>query len=357
MSYAKTEYQRSSLEKIFVILFIPAVIVFYLAYKYPEVFLYFNLIKSTDSFYFLGKHPSFWYATLYSFIVCSISLKVLIKNHSPYRKGKIKLSSYQQKKFLSIFLVQFILLYVIPFYILPLMQNRPFFSDPITPVSHDAFVYVSKGFTSWGGMVYVFLLVPLSVYLFGKRYCSWFCACGNLAETIGVTVWGSNWVKYKTPTGKWAQKLEKLQSFFLVFGLIYGLVLFMDFLKLVMAPSLIYAGTMFQNLVVDFTFGAIIGVGAYPFLGTRIWCRYGCPLARMMVWVGRYGKSRFKVQADDKCKGINACSVVCPMGIDVASYAHLNRQPIMGSFGLNNTSCIGCGGCIDSCPVSALHFA
>jgi formate hydrogenlyase subunit 6/NADH:ubiquinone oxidoreductase subunit I len=28
----------------------------------------------------------------------------------------------------------------------------------------------------------------------------------------------------------------------------------------------------------------------------------------------------------------------------------------MGSFGLNDTPCIGCGGCIDICPVKGLEF-
>jgi len=44
------------------------------------------------------------------------------------------------------------------------------------------------------------------------------------------------------------------------------------------------------------------------------------------------------------------------MGIDVASYAHLDKKPTMGSFGLTETPCIGCGGCIDICPVKALSF-
>ncbi|MCO4795453.1 MAG: 4Fe-4S binding protein [Bacteriovoracaceae bacterium] len=357
MSYAKGSIKRSTAEKIFIFLFLPLVLLMYFSYKYPHLLVSIGWIESVSSAYLLGKSPSFWYASLYTLIVCSIAGKVLLQGKSPYKKGKSPaLSNYQKKKFLSIFLVQLILLYLIPFFIVPLSQGKSFFQDPILPTNVDAYVYISRAFTSWGGLFYMFVVIPLSVWFFGKRFCSWFCACGNLAETIGVTKWGANWVKYKTPTGPTADKMEKLQVFFMVFGLAYGLVLFADFLNLFTATTLLGAGKAFQDIVIDFIFGAIIGVGAYPFLGTRIWCRYGCPLAKMMELQGRYFGSKFKVQANDKCKGINLCSQVCPMGIDVASYAHKDKVPTLGSFGLKESPCIGCGGCIDICPVDGLEF-
>ena len=102
--------------------------------------------------------------------------------------------------------------------------------------------------------------------------------------------------------------------------------------------------------------GALIGVGAYPILGTRIWCRYGCPLAGMMKLFGTYSKSRAIIVADDKCKGIGHCSVVCPMGIDVESFAHKSRVPLHGDYGLSKTPCISCGSCVATCPAGALKF-
>ena len=122
------------------------------------------------------------------------------------------------------------------------------------------------------------------------------------------------------------------------------------------SPSLAEALRAFQDLAVDLIFGALIGVGAYPFLGTRMWCRYGCPLAGMMRLFGKFSLSRFQVKANEKCKGLNLCTTQCPMGIDVASFAHKDGHPIEGSFGLQNTPCIGCGGCVDICPVQALNF-
>jgi polyferredoxin len=357
MSYVKTALKRSTVEKVFLVFFVPAVILGYAIYKYPGFFVSLGWFESLRSLYFFGKHPSFWYSLLYTAIVCGIAGKVILQNKSPYKKGKnSELSSYQRWKFISIFVSQLFFFFILPYIIPPLMAGRDFFADSTTPLNKDAYIYVSRGFTSWGGFFYIFILVPAVAWFMGKRYCAWFCACGNLAETIGITKWGASWVKHKTPTGKTAKRLEHLQTAFLFGGIVYGLILFFDLLKVFSAPTLVEAGRYYQDFIVDFIFGAVIGIAAYPFYGTRVWCRYGCPLAKGMELFGKYTKSRFKVAANDKCKGLNLCSQVCPMGIDVASYAHQDKKPIMGSFGLEETPCIGCGGCVDICPVDALSF-
>ncbi len=357
MSFAKGSLKRSNLEIVFLIFFLPATILGYSIYKYPNYFVEIGLLENIRSIYFFEKHPSFWYSLLYTAIVCFIAGKVVIQNKSPYKKGKGKtLSKYQRNKFISIFACQLLFFFLIPYIVPFLLSGKEFFNDPTTPLNKNAYIYVSRGFTSIGGAIYIFVLVPISVWFLGKRYCAWFCACGNLAETIGITKWGSQWVKYKTPTGKFAKKMEHLQTLFLVGGIIYGIILFLDIWKIFSSPDLSSAFLFYQDFIVDFIFGAVIGIGAYPFLGTRAWCRYGCPLAKGMELFGKYSKSRFKVEANEACKGLNLCSQVCPMGIDVASYAHKDKKPINGSFGLNETPCIGCGGCVDVCPVDALSF-
>lgn len=349
------EYSRSFGEKVFLVFFFPSVLIMYLVYKYPLLFV--DESKVEETFYFFGKSTSFWYSTLYTFIVCFISLKVFLKKKSPYAKNKkAVLSDYQKYKWLSIFFSQLIFFYFIPYFLPYLKSGGNFFNDQYAPLNKDAYVYFYNGFTSLGGAIWIFLIVPISVWFLGKRYCSWFCACGNLAETIGVTSWGSKWVKMMTPRGKTAQKLEAIQYLFLIGALIFGIFLFLDIWKIFSAPNFLMAWRFFQDLVVDLIFGALIGVGAYPILGTRIWCRYGCPLAGFMRLFGKYSKSKFKVVANDKCVGVSLCTDVCPMGIDVASFAHKDKKPIMGSFSLDNSTCIGCGGCIDICPVKALSF-
>ncbi len=346
---------RTKAEIIFICLFLPTVIGFYLIYKYPTWFVPED--KVTETFFWLGKSTSFWYNTVYTGIVCWISALVILKGKTPYGKDKgKKISPYQKNKFISIFLSQFIFFYLIPFYLPTILQGQAFFSDTYGPLNKNAYVYVYNGFTSIGGFMYIFVVVPLSVWFFGKRYCSWFCACGNLAEAIGVTSWGNKWVAERTPRSTTSKKLEVLQYIFLAFAVMFGIVLFLHGIKIITSQSFVDGLRNFQDLTVDLIFGALIGVGAYPFLGTRIWCRYGCPLAAMMRVHGKYAKSKFQVVANEKCRGLGLCTTQCPMGIDVASYAHTNKIPTMGSFGLQNSPCIGCGGCIDICPVKALNF-
>jgi polyferredoxin len=289
--------------------------------------------------------------------VCGICLKILLRGKSPYGKSKIKnLSSYQRKKFISIFWAQLLFFFLIPYLIPALSQSGGFFNDVYKPLNKNSYIYVYNAFTSLGGFFYIFILVPVTVYFFGKRYCSWFCACGNLAETVGVTSWGRQWVQKLTPRGRSASRLEIMQLFFLILACGFGLLLFLDSWKVLSASSWIQTWRFFQDLVVDLIFGALIGVRAYPFLGTRIWCRYGCPLAQSMKLFGAFSRSRFKVNANKNCRGINLCTQACPMGIDVASYAHRGGVPLEGSFDLKKTPCIGCGGCIDICPEKALSF-
>ncbi len=348
--------KRSQAEKIFLFFFLPVTIIFYLIYKYPLWFV--DSPEAVEAyFYWFGKSTGFWYATVYSGSIVWICSKVLLSQKTPYGKTKKKkLSPYQTKKFLSILLSQFILFYLLP-YILPgIKQEGGFFNDSYSPVNKNAYIYVYNGFTSLGGFVYIFFLVPISVWFLGKRYCSWFCACGNLAEAFGVTKWGNKWVTKRTPRSETSKKLEVIQYFFLVTAVIFGFLIFLDTWKIFSAGSLLASWRAAQDLVVDLIFGALIGVGAYPFLGTRIWCRYGCPMAAGMRLFGKFTKSRFKVKANSRCKGLDLCSTQCPMGIDVAGYAHKDKTPIKGSFGLETTPCIGCGGCVDICPVQALEF-
>lgn len=218
-----------------------------------------------------------------------------------------------------------------------------------------AHVYVSPAFFSTFAFSYMFIIIPIFVWFFGKRYCSWICACGNLAETVGTTKWGSKWVKEGTPRGEKSLHLEIIQIVMLIFSIVVGLSAILNVYH-VINPGLHDRLWYVQDFLTDFMFGSLIGVGLYPFFGTRIWCRYGCPMARWMKLFGRWSRSHFAVIPSDKCKGIGLCSQACPMGIPVADYAHKDKKPIEISFGLHSTPCIGCGGCVDSCPVDALSF-
>lgn len=352
----KNADRRTVAEWMFLIFFLPGIVALYIVYKYP----YWLLPEGADPqyFYLFGKSPAFWYSTAYTLLVCGIAAWVLLANRNRYQRSKKKapLSAYQRGKFLSIFLAQAIAFYALPILVPAFAQEGGFFNDPPKIAAKSAHVYVYPAFQSVGMAVYVFLVIPVAVWFFGKRYCSWFCSCGNLAETVGVLPWGSKWVRLYTPRGNAAKRWEVVQTYVLAFAAFFGVMLLVDGLQLFTASSLVAGLQSGQDLVIDFLFGSVVGVGAYPFLGTRIWCRYGCPLAKGMQLVGQLTGSRFAVVPNDKCRGLGLCTQVCPMGIDVASYAHRDKKPIEVAFGLDSTPCIGCGGCIAVCPVEALSF-
>jgi len=353
----RTSDQRSVGEFLFLLLFYPVVVAFYVIYKYPDWVL--PADGDLKTFHLLGKSPGFWYLTVYTGLVCGTCLWVLIDGRNRYQRSKNKepLSKYQRAKFISILLSQSIAFYLVPFVLPALSQPGGFFNDPGKLAVKTAHVYVFPAFQSWGLAIYVFLVIPLAVWFFGKRYCSWFCSCGNLSEAVGVLPWGAKWVRLHTPRGDTAKRLEVIQLYVLLFAVLFGVVLLVDGARLFAAGPLVDRLRAVQDLLIDFVFGSLVGIGAYPILGTRVWCRYGCPLAQGMKLFGRFSRSRFAVVPNDKCRGLNVCTQACPMGIDVAGFAHREKQPIEVSFGLWNTTCIGCGGCIDVCPVGALSFA
>ena len=67
-------------------------------------------------------------------------------------------------------------------------------------------------------------------------------------------------------------------------------------------------------------FAGVLGVGLYPLMGTRVWCRFGCPMAALLGLVQKLGRFRITVKKD-MCISCGNCSTYCEMGIDVRQYA------------------------------------
>jgi ferredoxin-type protein NapH len=77
----------------------------------------------------------------------------------------------------------------------------------------------------------------------------------------------------------------------------------------------------------------IVGVGFYPLMGTRVWCRFGCPMAAILGLLQRFN-SRFRITTNGaQCI---SCGNYCEMGIDVRFYAQRGQNII-------RSSCVGCG--------------
>jgi len=96
-------------------------------------------------------------------------------------------------------------------------------------------------------------------------------------------------------------------------------------------------------------FSAVIGVGFYPLMGNRVWCRFGCPMAAILGIFQRTF-SRFRITTNGgQCMSCGNCSTYCEMGIDVRAYAQRGANVV-------RASCVGCGVCSSVCPRGVLKL-
>jgi polyferredoxin len=254
----------------------------------------------------------------------------------------------------------------------------------------------------------MFLISPILTYLYGKRwYCSWVCGCGALAETAGdpfrqlsskkVSVWKfERWMIHVVLVFISITTIAVLWSFLssnksmsiisreqfvggvVVFILILMGVLFFwkkDGLNkdakytllslgiILIAVLSIQAFSGEKNILfinsytlqkwygfgIGAAFSGVLGVGFYPILGSRVWCRFGCPMAAILGLQQRL-LSRFRITTNGgQCISCGNCSTYCEMGIDVRAYAQRGENIV-------RSSCVGCGVCSAVCPRGVLKL-
>jgi polyferredoxin len=214
----------------------------------------------------------------------------------------------------------------------PLFFNTFFWWAPSDP---RWIVYLFVG----AGLLGTFVGIPWLARRHGKRFCTWICGCGGLAETLG-----DRW-RHLSPKGERSRAWEFQAVVIMAAALIIGLV--------VVGAYQTSGGNPWwkgYNYLVDFWLVAVIPITLYPFFGGKIWCRYWCPLAAFNQLLSqRYGQ--LKIVSDDRCITCTECSKYCQVGVDVMAFAR-NQQP----FDNSNSACIHCGICIDVCPMGVLSF-
>ena len=190
-----------------------------------------------------------------------------------------------------------------------------------------------------GGAIGTAVIIPLLARRHGKRFCTWVCGCGGLAETLG-----DRW-RHLAPKGQrsraWEfQNVVILLWAFLVLAIVIGIY----------NQDGNNGWWSTYNYMVDFWLVAVIPIAMYPFFGGKVWCRYWCPLAALNQVLARwYGK--LKITSNEKCITCAECSKYCQVGVDVMAFAK-NQE----AFDNTNSACIHCGICIDVCPVDVLAF-
>jgi len=260
------------------------------------------------------------------------------------------------------------------------------------------------------GILMIFIISPVLTYLYGKRwYCSWVCGCGGLAETAGdpfrhlsdksLKAWQiERWIIHLVLLFAFIMTAAVIFSFFhnnaqgywldkslfviliiailviilvavwavkafrskiaykarLVFSIVSGLVILSMILALASGNSNAFFIDYYKlrstyGFLVGAAFSGVIGVGFYPLMGSRVWCRFGCPMAAILG-IQQKLFSRFRITTNGgQCISCGNCSTYCEMGIDVRAYAQKGQDIV-------RASCVGCGICAAVCPRGVLRL-
>ena len=175
---------------------------------------------------------------------------------------------------------------------------------------------------------------------------------------LGLGVAAALGVALGRAQGSWREPGTSARGVVVLAGLLAGLALLSAaaaWAGWIEVPATLSLGAAASRLakVYGFAIGAafsgVIGVGFYPLLGSRVWCRFGCPMAAILGLI-QTKLSRFRITTNGgQCISCGNCSTYCEMGIDVREYAQRGENIV-------RASCVGCGVCAAVCPRGVLKL-
>lgn len=332
-----------------VVLFGVITLFYVLLYWFPGYLS--NLIRIFDPLcQFLRNRPAdqwFLYSTCYTFAILIMGYRMILK----YRHSR-----YQVVRTISVMFFQLVFAYLIPSLMMTLNQPEFYFSY-FWPLTYNGlFPSTLEGLKShpggigfylflWGGMM-TFIATPILTWFFGKRwYCTWVCGCGGLANTAGDPF------RQLSDKSLCAWKIERysIHSVLILISVTTGLLWINSLSGGTVLGSLSAKFAKAYGFFIGAAFAGVIGVGFYPILGSRVWCRFGCPMAAILGILQKKC-SRYRITTNGaQCISCGNCSKYCEMGIDVRWYAQRGQDIV-------RASCVGCGICAAVCPRGVLSL-
>jgi Pyruvate/2-oxoacid:ferredoxin oxidoreductase delta subunit len=319
-------------------------------YWFPEMLVNWTRMMDPLAYSIYGKPADQWflYATFYTLAILVMGVRMLVYK---YRNNR-----YHQVRTISIMFFQLGFAYLIPNILKSLNQPEFYFSyfwplkiEYLFPGTVDSLFAHPGGlgmFMIFWGVILSFIGTPILTYFFGKRwYCSWVCGCGGLANTLGDPF------RQLSDKSLRAWKIERWSIYsVLIFAVVTTIMLWINSGtngQIFGEASQIF--TRIYGFAIGAMFAGVVGVGFYPILGSRVWCRFGCPMAAILGVMQKFF-SRFRITTNgSQCISCGNCSTYCEMGIDVRWYAQREQNII-------RASCVGCGVCAAVCPRGVLSL-
>ncbi|MEE8154713.1 MAG: NAD(P)-binding domain-containing protein, partial [Phycisphaerales bacterium] len=250
-----------------------------------------NLYHGTDQqlAMLFNRGGPFWYTVLYCVVMTVFGIRAM------KRWGFDRRDKFQIARYCTLIGSQWVLFFILPEFVWHVVIKGLGGSDAMARgylaygLAYPWPLYVESFNKGWGnapdaqslfwvawGMFLTFVILPIVVVFHGKRFCSWVCGCGGLAETLG-----DRW-RHLAPKGKESIRWEQMAWIVVALAVILTVFL-IPYAALRLAESY-QAGdtakrmTAWYKLLVDVWAAGIVPVTLYPFLGGKVWCRYWCPL-------------------------------------------------------------------------------
>jgi len=281
------------------------------------------------------------YGLLYT-LAMTIGGFVVIRRHGNSR--------YQRVRTLSVVAVQIVLAFALPL-VMQVFGRQEYYFSYFWPLKIEYLypsVILKQPFLilAWSflGSLVAF---PLLAYFLGKRfYCSWVCGCGGLANSAGEPF------RHLSNKSAGAWRIEQVSIHSVLFvAVVTTAIVWVNWAIGKQHPQFsrfAFAVQDWYGFAVGGLFAGVFGVGLYPLMGTRVWCRFGCPMAALLGVIQKFGRFRITVKKD-MCISCGNCSTYCEMGIDVRQYAMANTD-------VKRAACVGCGMCAHMCPRGVLKL-
>ncbi|OYT30076.1 hypothetical protein B6U98_00335 [Thermoplasmatales archaeon ex4572_165] len=231
---------------------------------------------------------------------------------------------------------------------------------PLRPLEVSVYKFIQDD----NSIKWTFLLFPIAILgligaLSGRAICGWACPIGLLQRATGKIA--RKFKKYplfkkmgKHPIEQYLRYIKYINLIGLVFvtsaliGFYFTDICPIGFLTGTIPTLLLFPGKYGPSsyfwiaLVIFILFLILI------FLIERGWCRYFCPVGAILAPFNKISLMHITRVPEEtfqkECLHCNACSNICPMGIDVVK---INRDP----------ECILCGKCIEVCPKNLIEYS